>query len=60
MSKADFILGVSVGIELALLALRRAKDVEDARKRLERVLGPVTEKKIEELAKELGYPLPPG
>ena len=60
MGKTDYIRGFNDALELVLLAIKEAKDVEDVRKRVEEILGAVVERKIEELARELGYPLVPG
>ena len=57
MGKTDYIRGFNDALELVLLAIKEAKDVEDVRKRVEEILGAVVERKIEELARQLGYPL---
>ena len=57
MGKTDYIRGFNDALELVLLAIKQAKDVEDVRRRVEEILGAVVERKIEELARELGYPL---
>jgi len=60
MGKTDYIRGFNDALELVLLAIKEAKDVEDVRKRVEEILGAVVERKIEELARQLGYPLTVG
>ena len=42
---------------MVLLEIKRAKDLEDLRRRVELMLGLATEHKIDQIARQLGYPL---
>jgi len=44
-------------LELVLLELKRAKDLDELRRRVELMLGLALEHKIDRIARELGYPL---
>ena len=57
MGNKDYIRGFIDAVEIALLELRRAKDLEDARRRLEKIYTLAVEHKIDQVARELGYPL---
>ena len=57
MVGTEYLRGFTDCAEMILLELKKAKDLEDARKRVEYILSAAVEKKIEELARRLGYPL---
>ena len=60
MGNKEYLRGFIDAVEIALLELRRAKDLEDARRRLEKIYTLAVEHKIDQVARELGYPLMPG
>jgi len=60
MGSKEYLRGFIDAVEIALLELRRAKDLEDARRRLEKIYTLAVEHKIDQVARELGYPLMPG
>jgi len=45
---------------MVLFEVRRAKSLEDARKRIEYIYTAVNEQKIEEIARRIGFPLRTG
>jgi len=57
MGNKEYIRGFTDALELVLLELKRAKDLDELRRRVELMLGLALEHKLEELARQLGYPL---
>ena len=55
--RAEYVRGFNDALEMVLLLLKRVKSLDDARQKIEELLGTAVERKIEELARELGYPL---
>ena len=60
MGKTDYIRGFNDALELVLLLLKQVRSVDEAREKIEELHGTAVEKKIEELARQLGYPLTVG
>ena len=57
MGRTDYLRGFNDAVEMILMVMKSAKDLNEAREIIERILGTVVERKIEQLAKEMGYPL---
>jgi len=57
MSRTDYLRGFVDALEMVMIEVKRAKNLRDARRRIEAMLGMALEHKIEELARQLGYPL---
>ena len=57
MMENDYVRGFTDALEMVLLEFKRVKDLEDLRRRVELMLGLALEHKMEELARQLGYPL---
>jgi len=55
--RAEYVRGFNDALEMVLLLLKRVKSLDDARQKIEELLGTAVERKIEELARELGYPI---
>jgi len=58
--RAEYVRGFNDALEMVLLIVKSAKSVDEVRQKVEELLGATVEKKIEELARQLGYPLVPG
>ena len=57
MGSSSYVRGFTDALEMVLLEIKRAKDLEDLRRRVELMLGLATEHKIDQIARQLGYPL---
>ena len=57
MGRTDYIRGFNDAVEMILMAIKDAKDLDEAREIIKRILGAVVEHKIEQIAREIGYPI---
>jgi len=55
MDKPSYIRGFNDALELVMVELQRAKDLEDAKARIRSLYGLAVEHKLEEIKRQLGY-----
>ena len=55
MDKNSYVRGFTDALELVLVELQRAKDLEDARERVRTLYGLALEHKLDEIQRQLGY-----